>query len=449
MQKRILVIDPTDKHRRALVTRLQKAGYDIVEASNAAAGESLARGQILDAAIVELVLPDLNGIAFLRILRDCVPALPIYVISAHATVDTAVEAMKEGARDYFPKPLDYDHVVRTLNRVLRSDLHEEEMNRRKRRFGLANIIGESEVLRRIKEIVRRVAESETTTVLLLGETGTGKDMFARAIHYESARVEKPFMNITCTALPETLLESELFGYEEGAFTNARGTKKGLFELGHNGTVFMDEIGDMPLALQGKLLRVLEERAFKRIGGVVDIVVDVRIVAATNRNLSQLIDEGKFREDLYYRLSTVPIELPSLRERLDDVPVLAEHFLEQYNRKFKREVADLQQTVIEKLMQYSWPGNVRELRNVIERAVLLSHTDEIAPEDVVLGRHDGRTKRPAFELPAAGCSLDDVEQSLVEQALTRTNGNQTKAAVLLGISRDQLRYKAEKFGLLGL
>lgn len=448
MPERILVVDDEKLIRWSLKERLASGGYEVLEAANAAEAQRLLSEQPFDLALVDFKLPDGDGIGLLRTAQRLQPDLPVLIITAYSTVNSAVEAMKEGAFDYISKPFNMEELVITVARAL--DMHsmrrtlDTEVSRRKKRFGINNLIGKSPAMRRIKELVLKVASSETTTVLLLGETGTGKDMVARAIHYESSRIEKPFMNITCTALPETLLESELFGFEEGAFTNAKGRKKGLFELGHNGTVFMDEIGDMPLQLQGKLLRVLEEKAFKRIGGAADITVDARIVAATNRDLLKLIDEGKFREDLYYRLNTVPIELPSLRERTEDIPLLAEHFREQFAEKFKRNLKPLDQAVLGKLTAYRWPGNVREMRNVIERAALLAPGDRIAEEDVVLGRADGPRGAGLVTLPPKGCNLSDVEKTLLEQALQRTKGNQTRAAELLGITRDQIRYKMEKF-----
>lgn len=275
-------------------------------------------------------------------------------------------------------------------------------------------------------------------------------MVARALHYESRRVEKPFMNITCTALPETLMESELFGYEKGAFTNAFARKMGLFELANGGTVFMDEVGDMPPVLQAKLLRVLEDRSFKRIGGNEDVQVDVRIVAATNRDLLQRIEQGKFREDLYYRISTVPVMMPPLRERKTDIPLLAAHFLSIYNQEFRRSISPLSEAVQEKLQSYHWPGNVRELRNVMERAILLTSGAELSPADIVLGRFTfSKSTAPeahTVTLPEHGCTLEEVERSLIAQALERSEGNQTRAAELVGLTRDQIRYKMKKYDM---
>lgn len=449
MSARILVVDDEKLIRWSLRERLTADGYQVLEAEDIATALSLLKGQSVDLALIDLRLPDGDGIHLMRQGHRLRPDLTVLIITAHSSIQNAVEAMKSGAYDYVSKPFDMDELSLTVRRALESQTMRRtlstEIEQKKKRFGIASLIGDSEKSRAIKDIVCRVAASDSTTVLLLGETGSGKDMIARAIHYESARVEKPFMNITCTAMPETLIESELFGYEEGAFTNAKGQKAGLFELAHNGTVFLDEIGDMPPNLQAKLLRVLEEKTFRRIGGTGDIHVDCRVIAATNRDLAHMIEEGKFREDLYYRLSTVPILLPPLRDRGEDIPQLAEHFLDVYMRKFARVFTGFSETAMNKLLAYAWPGNVRELRNVIERAVLLSLGDTIEAHDIVLGRVENPTQaRHPVILPPGGLKLSEVERSLVEQALERTQGNQTQAAALLGISRDQMRYKIEKF-----
>jgi transcriptional regulator with PAS, ATPase and Fis domain len=302
----------------------------------------------------------------------------------------------------------------------------------------------------VKALVRKIAQSEATTVLLRGESGTGKDVIARAIHAESNRASRSFMNITCTALQETLLESELFGHERGSFTDAKAQKRGLFEMAAGGTVFLDEIGDMTPTLQSKLLRALEEKTFRRIGGTEDIEVDVRMLAATNRDLEKAVQEGRFREDLYYRLNVIPVVIAPLRERKEDIPLLVEHFLTHFGREFRKPGVTVSTAALEKLAGYRWPGNIRELRNVIERAMLLSEGTVIRPEDLLLGRFvPGGTEAPRspVQLPEEGIVLEDVERELVRQALERTHGNQTRAAELLGITRDQIRYRMEKFGML--
>jgi transcriptional regulator with PAS, ATPase and Fis domain len=313
-----------------------------------------------------------------------------------------------------------------------------------REYSFESIIGDSPAMRAAKGLLVRIANSPASTVLLTGETGTGKDLAAKAIHYHSDRAAKPFVNITCSALPEQLLESELFGHERGAFTDARQQKRGLFETADGGSVFLDEIGEMAPGLQSKLLRFLEEKTFKRIGGLADIRVDVRVIAATHRNLEEEVTAGKFREDLFYRLQVMPILLPPLRERRGDIPLLIDYYIDRYNREFRKRVHGVTPEAQALLEQYRWPGNVRELRNAIERAMLLTDRDRLLPEDFsTLSRS---AIAATFRLPAEGVSLDDVERQLVVQALDRAGGNQTQAGHLLGINRDQVRYRIEKFGL---
>lgn len=452
MAARVLIVDDEKLIRWSLRERLAIDGCEIEEAGTVRAAEALLKRQPFDVALFDLKLPDGNGLDLLRHAARCQPETMVVIITAHSSVDNAVQAMKEGAFDYVSKPFNLDEISMTVKRavethglrhVVRAGLEEK-----KSAFGLDALVGESEAWRRVKDIVRRVAAADST-VLLLGETGTGKDMVARAIHYESARAQQPFMNITCTAMPESLIESELFGHEDGAFTGASGRKAGFFELGHHGTIFLDEIGDMPLNLQAKLLRVLEEQAFRRIGGTADIRVDCRVIAATHRDLPQRVEEKSFREDLYYRLSTVPVRLPGLRERAGDVPLLAAHFLAVYNRQMGRDVEGFDPAASDAMQAYGWPGNVREIRNVIERAVLLAPGPRIGVEDLGLGLPGSAPRTGgghAFPLPAEGCSLEAVQKSLLEQALERTGGNQSRAAELLGLTRDQVRYKSEKFGL---
>jgi transcriptional regulator with PAS, ATPase and Fis domain len=332
--------------------------------------------------------------------------------------------------------------------ALRQTVHAE-IDRQRRDSGLAALVGESPALRAVKELARRVAESDSTSVLLLGETGTGKDLLARAIHYESARAQRPFINIMCTNMPAALVESELFGHEEGAFTDARSAKTGLLELAHRGTAFLDEIGDMPPELQAKLLRVIEDKTFHRVGGTNTIKVDCRIIAATNRHLEAMIQDGRFRKDLYYRLNTVIIRVPALRERMDDLPMLAEHFRLFFLARLGRTIEGFSPAAMDKMAHYAWPGNVRELRNVIERAILLCSSARIEAGDILLGRtlnDAGDANTCVVKLPSDGCNLAEVERDLVRQAMEMAQNNQTRAAQLLAISRDQLRYKLDKFDL---
>jgi DNA-binding NtrC family response regulator len=369
-------------------------------------------------------------------------------MTAFSTVENAVEAMKLGAYHYVNKPFNLDEVALLVEKALETSLLRREVKALRssqgREFGLESIIGVSPPMQQIRALLGRVAASPASTVLLTGETGTGKDLAAKAIHYNSDRASRAFVNITCSALPEQLLESELFGHERGAFTDARQQKRGLFETADGGTVFLDEIGEMTVALQAKLLRFLEEKSFKRVGGLSDIRVDVRVIAATHRDLDEAVGSGKFREDLFYRLQVMPIRLPGLRERKGDVPVLAAFFIDRFNREFRKRVRGLAPAAADLLQQYQWPGNVRELRNAIERAMLLIDREWLEPNDFTTLT---RTVSPIqFKLPAEGVNLDDVERQLLIQALERSGGNQTHAAQLLGINRDQVRYRIEKFGL---
>jgi transcriptional regulator with PAS, ATPase and Fis domain len=312
-------------------------------------------------------------------------------------------------------------------------------------YSLERMVGESPQLREFKGLVRRVAASPASTVLLTGESGTGKDLTAKIIHYSSARATRPFVNITCSALPETLLESELFGHERGAFTDARQQKKGLLEQADGGTVFLDEIGEMTAPLQAKLLRFLEEKTFRRVGGAADIRVDVRVIAATNRTLEDEVRQGRFREDLFYRLNVLPLKLPPLRSHIEDVPALVSFYIDIFNREFRKNVRGASPATLKTLAAYGWPGNVRELRNAVERAMLMATGDTLEPGDfpIASGSHGGG---PSVELPASGLNLDDMERSFVLQALERTGWNQTRAAKLLGLNRDQIHYRIEKFKL---
>ncbi|MBI5092721.1 MAG: sigma-54-dependent Fis family transcriptional regulator [Candidatus Hydrogenedentes bacterium] len=454
MPGRILVVDDEKLIRWSIRERLTRDGYEVLEAEDGASARRIIENNNLGLALLDLKLPDTNGMDLLRFLLEVSPDVPVIIITAYSSVESAVGAMKSGAYDYLTKPFNLDElsivVQRTLETVSMRKRLSNEVREQKERFGLANVVGESPKMAEIKSLVRKIARSEASTVLLLGESGVGKDLIARAIHVESNRSERPFMNITCTALPDALLESELFGHERGAFTDAHAQKKGLFELAQGGTVFMDEIGDMSAALQAKLLRALEDKAFKRIGGTADITVNVRVIAATNRSIDSAIEDKSFREDLYYRLSTLPIFIPPLRERAEDLPRLIEHFFVLYNNEFHRGLKSVAAPAMEKLLHYDWPGNVRELRNVLERAVLLSTGSVLTDDDILLGRaHLGsapHVEKFRVRLPENGCKLSEVEAQLVQQALQRSKWNQTRAAALLGISRDQIRYKMEKFSL---
>ena len=444
----ILVVDDEALIRWSLTERLKSEGYEVLEAeTGAAALEQLPEG--IDLVLLDYKLPDTDGVAVLRKIKEFDQDILVIMLTAFASVETAVEAMKLGAYHFANKPFNLDEVVATVERALETTRLRREVRQYRtnaaRPYSLQSIVGSSPAMTALRQLVARVATSPASTVLLTGESGTGKDLVAKIIHYTSDRASRSFMNITCSALPEQLLESELFGHERGAFTDARLQKRGLLETADGGTVFLDEIGEMVPALQAKLLRFLEEKAFKRVGGAHDIRVDVRVVAATNRNLEEEVAKGRFRSDLYYRLNVLPIAIAPLRAHAEDIPLLVEYFIDGFNSEFRKRLLGASPSAYAALQHYGWPGNVRELRNVVERAMLLSDAERLEARDFAAL---STTASPGedFELPAKGVDLEALERSLVSQALKRAGGNQTKAAALLGLNRDQIRYRIEKFGL---
>jgi len=446
-QATLLIVDDEELVRWSLRERLRKDGYTVLESGTvASAMEKLTPA--VDLVLLDQRLPDGDGLTLLRQIKESSPDTLVILMTAFSTVENAVAAMKHGAYHYLNKPFNLDDVSAVVEKALETSRLRREVRMlrgsQSRDYGFDAIIGSSSAMVEAKSLLERIAASPATTVLLTGETGTGKDLAAKAIHFNSERASKPFVNITCSALPEQLLESELFGHERGAFTDARQQKRGLLETADGGTVFLDEIGEMTPGLQAKLLRFLEDRTFKRVGGLNDIRVDVRVIAATNRSLDDEVRAGRFREDLFYRLQVMPVRLPPLRERVGDIRLLVAHYIDRYNREFRKRVRGLQPGAQAMLDQYRWPGNVRELRNAIERAMLLADNGLLGAEDFATL---SKAATPAtFRLPPEGVDLETVERQLVIQALQRAGGNQTQAGHLLGINRDQVRYRIEKFGL---
>jgi len=453
MQARVLVVDDEKLIRWSLSQHLTKHGFEVFTAEGAEDGLKLFSDELPEVVILDVRLKDGDGIEVLRKIREVDEDVSVIMITAHAAVGSAVEAMKLGAYDYITKPFELDKVERVVSKALEAGRLKREVARfrrgQKRKFGFEKIVGSSFAMQRVLETVEKLVASDFHTVLLQGPSGSGKDLVARALHFNSAHADAPFVDLNCSAIPESLIESELFGFEKGAFTDARAAKKGLFELAEGGSIFLDEISDMPLGVQSKLLKVIENRTVRRLGGLRDIPVDTRVIAATNRRLDEEVKNKRFREDLFYRLNVIAITLPSLAERREDIPALAHHFIEQFNREFRRSFTGVDPEAMNLLCAYPWPGNVRELRNVIERVVILEQGPLILPDHLPLEVRKGGTPvhDGGFRLAPTGVSLEEVERSLVLQAIELSHGNQTHAAQLLQISRDALRYRLQKYGLL--
>jgi two-component system, NtrC family, response regulator AtoC len=452
----VLVVDDENLVRWSLRQKLEAAGYQVLEAENATTAMTQFQENLPDLVTLDIRLPDANGLKVLLDMKRLSPAMPIIMITAYGAVDDAVKALQIGAYDFLEKPINFERLLHSIENALETTVLRTEVERSKKEqaetWSIDRIVGQSDVLREVKQLVRKVADSEANTILVQGESGTGKDMVAKALHYQSRRARQPLMVLNCAAIPEQLLENELFGHERGAFTDAKAMKKGLFELADGGTVFFDEISELYLNLQAKLLRVLEDQTFRRIGGIKDIKSDVRIICASNKDLERMVREGQFREDLFYRLSVIPIVIPPLRERKEDIAALVDYFIKDYNVRFNKSIEGVTAKAQRILMNYDWPGNVRELRNVVERALILQDHGYI-DVDLLPLRISEFTGEPAalpgqgiLAIPSQGIDLYQVEKELIRQALVKARGNQTQASRLLSISRDTLRYKMKKYGL---
>lgn len=461
---KILIIDDEKLIRWSFEKQLNTKGYQVFTAESGEEGLKLAEINHPEIIFVDNKLPKMQGLEVISKIRSLDEDVIIIFMTAYGSIEIAINAIKSGASEYINKPFSFEEIHLLLENIKSKFKINNELQvlRRQQKDTITfdHIVGKSHAIKQIIQLSKKIAKTNATTVLLLGESGTGKDLFAKAIHNESARKNKPFVTINCASLPENLLESELFGYEKGAFTDAKQMKKGLFEIAEGGTVFLDEIGEINHSTQVKLLGVLENRTIRRVGGTVNIPVEIRVIAATNKNLKKSIEEKLFREDLFYRLQVFQITLPPLRDHKEDIPYLIDYFINHYNIQFRKKVEGIDKTSLENLESYSWPGNIRELRNVIERAVILeSHallqSDSLPTEIVKI--HEKKNNYPSqtntlftvanFELPEEGISLYELERKVIEQALRKAENNQTKASKLLGISRDVLRYKTKKYDLL--
>jgi len=474
MAETVLIVDDEKLVRWSLRQKYEEWGFTVLEAENGTVGLRMAQTGNPDLILLDVRMPDLTGLEVLERLKETGDARAVIMITADPQLDDVKAAIKLGAFDFIGKPIDFDELhVTTQNALETTRLRGEVESLRsemQRRVGYRDVIAVSKKMSELMGFVRKVAASEASTILIQGESGTGKDLIAKAIHYQSSRQDKAFVAINCSAIPETLMEAELFGHEKGAFTDAKAMKKGLFEIADRGTLFLDEIGELSPFLQAKLLRVLEDQVIRRVGGVKDMQADVRVIAASNRDLERAVQEGRFRQDLFYRLAIISIYIPPLRERKEDILPLVEFFTEHYNRKFRKSIRGIGDDTRRLLLNHDWPGNVRELKNAIERAMILEDEPVLRPDYMpfsVAQQHahvtafehmspsaagpstaltNGRSL-PRLSIPDGGTSLEEVERALVEMALRQANGNQTHAAKLLDISRDALRYKMKKFGLM--
>jgi two-component system response regulator HydG len=449
-KSRILVVDDEESHRIMLRAVLQEEGYEVSEVSDGTEAVKAVEQEPFDLILLDIRMRTMDGIEALGEIRKISPLVPVLIMTAYASVKTAVEALKAGAFEYLTKPLDIDELKILIEKALEIyHLRAENIALKERlgdRFNFSKIIGRSPKMKEVFDTLSLVAPTDAT-VLILGESGTGKELVANSIHHNSPRASQPFIKVSCAALPETLLEGELFGHEKGAFTGAIARREGRFQLAHRGTIFLDEVGEMSVTTQTKLLRVLQEKEFEPLGSTRTIKTDVRVIAASNKDLEREVKEGRFREDLFYRLNVVPVSLPPLRERKEDIPALAAHFFAVYREKNRKELKDISGKAMDLLIRYDWPGNIRELENCLERAVILARGEIIAPADLppTIQALSKDREIQGLNLPS-GISLQEVERALILKTLEDTGGNRSRAAEILGINRRTLQNKLKEYGI---
>ncbi|MBN1571715.1 MAG: sigma-54-dependent Fis family transcriptional regulator [Deltaproteobacteria bacterium] len=444
MKPIVLIVEDDQLMSDSLKKVLNGEGFSAISAATGAEAKMLIEDSVVHLVLLDIRLPDTDGLDLLKVIKEFEPDIPILVMTAYSDVTVAVNAMKKGATDYIQKPFELDELKFIVHRALEDSKLKSELTTLRRARGAEHteIVGRSPKMRALKELIDVVAETPRTPVLVVGESGTGKELVAAAIHRASDRKDAPLVKINVSAIPENLLESEFFGYKKGAFTDAKENKKGLFELAHGGTLFLDEVGEMQLSLQPKLLRFLETQSFNPIGGVKEIKVDVRVITATNQDLSLLVSQGRFRDDLYYRLKVMVIEVPPLRDRAEDIPELIDLFLSMANKELRKNILSVSREAQDILMNYNWPGNVRELKNVIERAVILSHSDELDVENLPMELVSGGEAQMGVDLK----KISEVERDYIKKVLYHTSGNKSEAAKILGISRSTLFEKLRKYEL---
>jgi DNA-binding NtrC family response regulator len=452
----ILLVDDDPQIQKLFVQFLRSKNIDVVSAISGEEALKSLENSIPDMILLDLSLPGISGLECLEKIKKDHPVIPVVIVTGYAELSTAVKAMKLGSRDYIEKPVDLEDLYRVIKTIVQpviepvyNKIKEDQLSE----FGYGDLIGVSQSMQDVFRFILKVTNSPTTPVLIYGETGTGKGHVARTLHYYSERSDKPFIEINCTTFQETLLEAELFGYEAGAFTDAKRQKKGLLELAHGGTFFLDEIGEMSLWLQAKILKVIEEQTFRRVGGTVEIKVDARIISATSKKLEQKIIDGTFREDLFYRLNVARVNLPPVRERKDDIILLVEHFIDILNPKLNKQIKGISPEAADIIINYEWPGNVREIRNIIERAILFEKGDWINEDSLgqfsLIRESVEKSQSINIEeivIPESGISIEKVEQALIKQALKMSKGNKSRAATLLGLSRATLNYRLKKFNI---